>query len=500
MSQIASRRLILGEDGVRSEFLANEDTTNELMKQLLESAHYDYSPINKYQLLDDSYRASGGFSNGDYLIPHPRERQDKYNRRKNLAYYINYVKPIVDAHINPIFNNEPARDGVPPTYSLFLNDVDGNGTRMSRFMKKAAIRAKLHGCEFICVDMENIDSQAVLTTQDVINNRIYPYLYLISPEQVLRWATDKFGRLIYFKYFINSKNVNDEGNIENVKEIYTWTSTSFQKQIGDGEPTVSENSLGVIPIIPLYGTLNNSDELIPNSDMYAISQAEMALYNVCSELRERNRNQAFSILSYPVGEDDDYESMFNSINIGTTDMLLYRTGSQEPKYITPPTSSSDMLVNEINLIKREIFRMASMSFVTQEQVSNVSGLAKAYDNQQLYQTIKELSDGCQEAEYKIARLFGVYMMEDMSKLSIVYNNEFGIVDPTEVLTNATQALALNICGDFNGEIKKQVVRAILTDVDSTVVERVIKNLENDPTKQDPINDGQDVKVIQPTTK
>lgn len=141
-----------------------------------------------------------------------------------------------------------------------------------------------------------------------------------------------------------------------------------------------------------------------------------------------------------------------------------------------------------------------MSFVTQEQVSNVSGLAKAYDNQQLYQTIKELSDGCQEAEYKIARLFGVYMMEDMSKLSIVYNNEFGIVDPTEVLTNATQALALNICGDFNGEIKKQVVRAILTDVDSTVVERVIKNLENDPTKQDPINESQDVKVVQPTTK
>ena len=47
MSQIASRRLILGEDGVRSEFLANEDTTNELMKQLLESAHYDYSQIGR---------------------------------------------------------------------------------------------------------------------------------------------------------------------------------------------------------------------------------------------------------------------------------------------------------------------------------------------------------------------------------------------------------------------------------------------------------------------
>ena len=347
--------------------------------------------------------------------------------------------------------------------------------------------------------MENIDTQSVVTTQDVIDNRIYPYLYLISPAQVLQWATDKFGRLIYFSYYINSKKVNDEGNIENVKETYTWTKDIFKKQIGEDE-TVLENQLGVIPIIPLYGTLNNSDDLIPNSDMYAISQAEVALYNACSELRERNRNQAFSLLSYPVGEDDDYESMADSISIGTADMLLYKTGSQKPEYITPPTSSSDMLISEINTIKREIFRMASMSFVTQEQVSNVSGLAKAYDNQQLYQTIKELSDGCQEAEYKIARLFSIYMNEPMDNLSIVYNNEYGIVDPTEVLTNATQALALNICGDFNIEVKKQVIRAILTDVDNTVVDKVIDSLEADPTKGESINKESDVKVVQPTKK
>ena len=46
MAQIASKRLILGEDGVRSEFIANEDNANELMKQLLYTAKYDYSPIS----------------------------------------------------------------------------------------------------------------------------------------------------------------------------------------------------------------------------------------------------------------------------------------------------------------------------------------------------------------------------------------------------------------------------------------------------------------------
>lgn len=494
------KRVVLGNEVVTDEFLDSESTANELMKNLLYSAQYSSNSIDKYQLIDDSYRADGGFANGSYLIPHPRERQDKYNRRKNMAYYINYVKPIVDAHVNPIFSHEPTRDGLSDTFRMFINDVDGNGTKMSRFMKKAAIRAKLHGCEFICIDMENIDESDIITKDDVIKNRIFPYLYLISPAQVNNWATDKFGRIIYFSYHITSHTVDDEGNVQTVVETYKWTKDYCVKKVGDDDEVRIANPLGAIPIIPLYGTLNNSDDLIPNSDLYAISQAELALYNVCSELRERNRNQAFSILSYPLAEDDDYENAIDGLTLGTADMLMYRTGSQKPEYITPPTDSTDMLLSEIDMIKREIFRMSAMSFITQEQVSNVSGIAKAYDNQQLYQSILDLSQGCQTAEYQIARMFGKYMGESMDSLSIMYNHEFGVVDPTEVLTNATQALALNICEGFNEEVKKQVVRAILTDVDNSVIDSVLKELSEQDTKGDPVNQGQELKLVQPTSR
>ena len=101
------KRVVLGGNETVNEFAESESTANELMKQLLYSAQYNGNITSKYKLIDDSYSADGGFSNGSYLIPHPRERQDKYNRRKNMAYYINYVKPIVDAHINPIFSHEP---------------------------------------------------------------------------------------------------------------------------------------------------------------------------------------------------------------------------------------------------------------------------------------------------------------------------------------------------------------------------------------------------------
>lgn len=147
--QIGMKRTVLASDGSLGTFHAQEEYYSELMKQMLLNAGYSGIPIGKYELLDNSYRASGGFETGEYLIPHPSEKESKYVRRKNMSYFINYVKPIVDAHVNPIFKSEPIRSGASTIFSLFEDDVDGNNTTLTRFMKKAAIRAKLHGVEFI---------------------------------------------------------------------------------------------------------------------------------------------------------------------------------------------------------------------------------------------------------------------------------------------------------------------------------------------------------------
>ena len=122
--------------------------------------------------------------------------------------------------------------------------------------------------------------------------------------------------------------------------------------------------------------------------------------------------------------------------------------------------------------------MANLQLVTGVQQSNVSGLAKEWDNQNLFQTILELAQGLQEAEYKLANIFSILTGEKMDNLSITYNNQFGIVDSTTVLTNATQALSLNISKDYNVEIKKQVVRSTLKDSDNSITDKVIKGLEN----------------------
>ena len=495
--RVGFRRQVMGADGDIAVYTESEKTMSETMKMIMFNAPFTADYINKYELLDDSYRGTGGYEDGTYLISHPREKGDKYNRRRQLAYYTNYVKPVVDAQVNPIFKQEPNRQNTSEEYNRFINDVDGNNTTLTRFMKKAAIRAKLHGVEFIVMDMEQLDTSRVITKKDVEDNRLYPYLYLISPSQICDWATDKFGKLIYIKYSIENTTINDKGDKEEYTETYSWTTTICTKSNGTVTETF-ENTIGEIPVIPLYGTVNNSSDLIPQSDLYPIARTNLAIFNATSELRERQRAQAFSVMTYPVTEDDDYESGADTMKYGTSDCLLYRGDSgSAPDFITPPSGPSETLLSEISFMIQQIYRMACLKDNTTVSQYNVTGIAKEYDNQQLYQVILELAQGLQQTEYKIAHLFNMYMNDKLDNISIVYNNQFGIIDATAALNNATQSLALNISPEFNLQVKKQVIRAVLNSVDSNLVEQIIEDLENQADARNPIEQSQG-KVIQPT--
>ena len=56
---------------------------------------------------------------------------------------------------------------------------------------------------------------------------------------------------------------------------------------------------------------------------------------------------------------------------------------------------------------------------------------------------------------------------------------------------------MNICADFNEEVKKQVIKTVLSDVDSRIVSNILEKFKTEPTKGEPIEG--EVKTVQPTT-
>ena len=146
-----------------------------------------------YRFMKDAYYGAGGFADGGYLVKFDRETDNNYLKRRKMAYYINYFKDIVDSLVNPVFKKKPGRayDGMGKEYiDSFLDNVDNTGTSINNFMKNAALKSKLLGAVFICVDNFPMIPGDM---QTAIENRLFPYAYMIEPEFVTDYSVDNFG-------------------------------------------------------------------------------------------------------------------------------------------------------------------------------------------------------------------------------------------------------------------------------------------------------------------
>lgn len=432
-------------------------------------------PSNQYTFLEDSYAGSGGFKDGSYLVPHPRETPDKYLARKQMAYYLNYVKVVVNSLTEPIFRKPAVRDWgnrkqETNLFSMFMLDVDGNNTPIDKFMKRVAHIAQLHAVAFIIVDNE---PEQPATIAQAITNRAFPYMYTIKPQQVKEWEVDKKGRIIKFVYEVYSSH-SSSGSSMDEREIWTWTPTEWSIRVGDNI-TKSSHTLKQVPVIPVFASEGDSTDLLPESEVYQIAKANMAIFNICSELREVLRNQAFSILTYPVTDKISTEEALELV-VGTENVLPFDgESSNPPSFISPPVDPVTQLQAELKRLIEEIYRQASLLSVTGVQVKS-SGVAKAWDFDQTNQVLSDLANSCEIAEIKMSRLFELWTNNTVGFVCN-YPDDFGIVDITGKLDEVTKALDLNIGGKFNIEVKRKAAEVVLGDLPEERFDAVIKDIK-----------------------
>ena len=426
------------------------------------------------KLVRDAFYGSGGFDDGSYLCRYDREPDESFNTRKKLAYYFNYTKPIVEGAVDPVFREYPTRiaEHEDERWNQFLVDVDGRGTPIDKFMAEAALEAKLDGSVFIVVD--NAAESTAATLEESLARREFPYIYTLSRNDVTNYVLDRYGRLILIEYVVKYDTV-EEGKKKTVAEKWKWTETDWLV-IRDGLEFMGQNNIGTVPVVPLVGAnvdKQSSDQLRPASDFVQIARANMAIFNACSELRQRNRSQAFSMLTYPVPEDENPDN-YKEFVAGHDNALLYKGGTP-PSWITPDQAPSDMLKAEIQMLVEGIYRMAERASVTGVQTQS-SGIAKEWDNFTRMQSISAFSKVCQQAEQSIADIFGLYIQKDLD-VNVVYAKDFGITDTKAELDKITAALELNIGGKFDTEAKKDVARLVMKDRDDEDIKAIVDDID-----------------------
>lgn len=423
-----------------------------------------------YQLLRDAYYGTGGFADGGYLVKHKREALEKYQNRQELAYFLNYTASAVNSHVDPIFRNEISRDWKGgKQWEQFVDDTDNAGTKIQGLAKRAALGAKLFGVNFVVMD--NAPDQPA-TLAEVIEQRKFPYAFIVEPDRVVDVRTDKFWRLTKFSY----KEAKDDAKDDDDYNIRTFTPTGWYVTDKDGKQiTKGKYSIKRVPV-----TLWASREMDPAvvfqpSEFASIAKTNLAIYQLCSWLGEILQNQAFSVLIYPSVEGQN-------LVIGTNNVLGFSEEARNaPAFIAPPADPAKMITDQIDRLIQEIYRMANLTLVTGVQ-KQTSGVAKAWDFERTNQTLSDFAANCQAAEMDMADIFGRWTSQDV-KYEVSYPSDFKIVDVADELANAETATSLELGSTFLIEVAKKVLYAYMPDLDDKTFDAIVEEIKKRGTDE-----------------
>jgi hypothetical protein len=412
--------------------------------------------LSQYTLLHDAYYGTGGFKDGRYLVPHIRTNPEQFMEMKAQAFYSNYLKPVLNSHVSPIFAQDAQRtwdERFDEDLRLqgFLDNADGLGHSLQRVSKRSARMSKLYAACFAVVDNWQ---ETAATRAEAVAGRRYPFVIVVPASAVATWDMDGRGRFLRFTY------AETEGGKERFK---TWTETEWYISDREGvrvkDGAGGANALGYVPVSSLY-SFDREDifEVLPLSEFYAIARVNHRIFNLDAEITELERSQAYSILFYPGNPA--------SLSGGTRNAIGFDPSvSHAPFFGSPDAKQLEALQAGRAALVGDIYRQANLTHLHQGEGANASGIAKQYDLEITSQSLRDFTLNIEQFENRIMKIFGDYLQADFA-YSVTYPRNYAIQVPIDILREGSEALAQDFGALGNAEVKKRSAAALFPDYDT----------------------------------
>ena len=464
-----------------------DSENNNLFNQNVEETDKYTSIINlnKYEFLTHSYYGSGGYRDGSYLIPHTREMFLRH--RKELSAYRNFLKPILDSLITPVFSQESIRI-VQDTngneingdtlYGTFIEDVNKNGDDIQCFTEQAVTYARLHGVCFIVMDNYNV-LDIPKTVNESITNRIMPYVYLRMANSVETYTIDHYGNLQSITF--EEQPVEVDGKLE--KRYRVWTTAYSQvlkkdknDKFIEAEPLVF-HGLGELPVISLYSIKKKCiNDILVDPPLYDIARLNHLLYNKDSCILDQERAQAFSNF-YIQGDNN------GNVTLGPHNVIFVpMDATMSPGFASPDSSILAGLVANADKLKDSIFQIAQQNGVYGIQEAK-SGLAMSYDfYAQEYQLHKTASMAT-FCEQSIADLFKLYTNTDFEYV-VEYPDEYQPGNSKAIIDTYKVVLDMGVPDKFKNAIFEKMANLLFSEDDETKLKEIIDDINKEEVDGD----------------
>ena len=426
-----------------------------------------------------------------YLDRYPREDEDKFARRRQVAHYPNYIGPLSDMKLSFLLNKPwhvQASDGV----ERWRQDVDGQGKAFEAVRETVALRAATLGWTPVLHDapptpVDEGGQPIEMTRAQAADSGITLRMIPLFPANLVDWATDATGQLEWAKVRTDHLQKPSWNSEPMQVERYTiWTRTGFEvyeiRRDRDRREearalTAGEHGHGRVPItiarhIPL------PDERIGGIPMHGdVALENRRLFNLVSELDEHLRSVVFAFLQVPT--QGSLEGEGGRITLGPGNALPVPTDSQQSyEYIAPPVTVSETYETRIENTIVEMYRMARAEFARMADIPE-SGVARRMRFATTNSAIGKFAKSLAEWEEDACKLTAEWLGEDPTKQTVTPPSDFNIEDLEGELAAATTALNLGLPARAEIEIKRRVVQRILPNLPKDLREEIEQQLDDE---------------------
>jgi hypothetical protein len=415
-----------------------------------------------------------------------KEGTREYSDRLTRAYRFNHTKEVVQLVTKYIFKEGVIRnvENAPAPVKKFWNCATLDGQPIDTLMKQASNLSSQHGRVYIVVDSKNTGNSPV-TVADEKNGVTRTYAYLVKIEDVLDFAKDEFGKLIWIlfktKHRDDANPVSSSGQVRNRFMLWTvdeWiileeiikedavagpavalivgdpstqsaiaasvmaslTSAQMEAVAAMKNEQVREivviargpNGLNEIPVIEC-NHIESTKQYDPPGLIDDIAYLDRAVANYLSNIDAIIQDQTFSQLVMPMQNlapgEEAYDKM---IEMGTKRLFLYDGESGiAPTYISPDANNATLIVSVIKTIIGEIYHSVGMAGERTKQdnsmgIDNSSGVAKAYDFDRMNALLAAKADQLDRSESLIAYFVERYAGTAQEDTALLNNDDMDI--------------------------------------------------------------------------
>ena len=449
----------------------------------MERTHPDYdSRQSAWQMALDAFEAAGGFADGGYLWPFPREEQATFEKRQSMARYHNYFETLVDIHIRAVFSQDVTRSSDSADYNAWIEDVDGAGTSLEACLKELASLALVHGHDGLLVD-KTPDAPTGPTKADErarVVVRLFPALAITD----WRFEQETLAAVKLIEQAPSVSITEAVPDADDARQYLIWATDGWARFDAEGQLVAADTpGLGMVPLVllrpqPSYTSPMLARALIPDPNVLA------AVYNRDSEEDHVLREQAFSLLTVSVGEGGNVADARADLGseTGTSRALIVR-GAVD--YKTPDQTVPQTIRDNRAYLIQELYRAAHVRF-SRDSRAVESGESIRLQNAELNEAVTGLAKALQAVELQIARCYFAWQHPtpeaaeaafQAANVSVEYPDEFFLDDLMTDLEAWAEALRLNLGETMTKRIKKKAARRIDPDMPLDVQEQVDKEID-----------------------